>query len=374
MSDVKIFSARFDDECKEMMVLTNDFNPLWVKNSCYTQPVIYIDDVLIGDLNDLLKIKTGLKRRLFEYNASYKPFHYPWAVELRSLHENMHWTEKEISLADDVTDWKTRKLHEGEKRFITQILRLFTQLDVSVGQLYHNTFIPIFKNNEIRNMLCSFACREGTHQQAYALLNDTLGLPESDYSAFLKYKQMTDKMEFMNDMKTDTIGDVAFSLVKAVYNEGVSLFAAFIMLLNFQRFGVMKGMGKVVEWSVRDENVHVEGLCKLFKTIISEYPFILTEDFYKNVKNLQQEVLKLETAFIDLVFVKEELKSLKRCDVICYVEYILQRRTIQLGLSNKTDLQNPIPWVSWLISGRDVTNFFENRVTEYDVGGLEGDW
>lgn len=356
------------------MVLTRDFNPSWIENCCYDKPTIYIDNVLIGDLNDLIKIKIGLKRRLFEYNASYKPFHYPWAVELRSLHENMHWTEKEISLADDVTDWKIGKLLDVEKKFITQILRLFTQLDVSVGQLYHNTFIPIFKNNEIRNMLCSFACREGTHQQAYALLNDTLGLPESDYSAFLKYKQMTDKTDFMSDMRTDTIGNVAFSLVKAVYNEGVSLFAAFVMLLNFQRFGVMKGMGKVVEWSIRDENVHVEGLCKLFKTIVSEYPFILTKDFYKAVETLQQEVLKLETAFVDLVFIEDKLKNLKRVDVINYVKYILQRRTVQLGLSNKTDLQNPILWVSWLISGRDVTNFFENRVTEYDVGGLEGDW
>ncbi|AOC55148.1 Ribonucleotide reductase [Lymphocystis disease virus 3] len=374
MPDIKIFSAHYDDECNEMMGLTKDFNPLWIEKSCYKRPIIYIDDVLIGNLNDLLKIKTGLKQRLFKYNASYKPFHYSWAVELRSLHENMHWTEKEISLADDVTDWKTGKLSEGEKRFVTQILRLFTQLDVSVGQLYHNAFIPVFKNNEVRNMLCSFACREGTHQQAYALLNDTLGLPESDYSAFLKYKQMTDKTKFMSDMNVDTIGDVAFSLVKAVYNEGVSLFAAFVMLLNFQRFGVMKGMGKVVEWSVRDENVHVEGLCKLFKTLISEYPFVLTENFYINVRGLQQEVLTLETAFIDLVFVEDTLRNLKRLDVVDYVKYVLQRRTAQLGLSNEINLKNPISWVSWLILGRDVTNFFENRVTEYNVSGLEGDW
>ena len=46
-------------------------------------------------------------------------------------------------------------------------------------------------------MLLSFANREGTHQRSYALLNDTLGLPEEEYSAFLEYKQMSDKIEFM---------------------------------------------------------------------------------------------------------------------------------------------------------------------------------
>ena len=116
---------------------------------------------------------------LLEFSKTYKPFIYPWAVELTKKHEEIHWIEDEAELSEDVQDWRT-KLNEDEKLFITQVLRLFTQSDVQVGENYHELLIPKFKNNEVRNMLSSFANREGVHQRAYALLNDTLGLPDSD--------------------------------------------------------------------------------------------------------------------------------------------------------------------------------------------------
>ena len=114
---------------------------------------------------------------LLEFSQTYKPFQYPWAVELSKKHEEVHWIEDEAELSEDVQDWKT-KLSVNEKDFITQVLRLFTQSDVQVGENYHELLIPKFRNNEVRNMLSSFAGREAVHQRAYALLNDTLGLPD----------------------------------------------------------------------------------------------------------------------------------------------------------------------------------------------------
>ena len=58
-------------------------------------------------------------------------------------------------------------------------------------------------------------------------------------------------------------------------NEGVDLFASFVMLLNFQRYGKMKGMGKVVEWSIRDESIHVEGIARLFKITVQNILVLL---------------------------------------------------------------------------------------------------
>lgn len=195
---------------------------------------------------------------MFQYSKVYKPFQYPWAVELSEKHEQLHWVEQEITLEEDVVDWKRNKLTKDEKEFITQVLRLFTQSDVAVGSYYYDKLIPLFRNNEIRNMLGSFAAREAIHQRAYALLNDSLGLSDKEYAAFLEYAEMKDKLEYMSKDCTTSKDlntyDVAHSLAKAVFNEGVSLFASFAMLLNFQRRGLMKGMGKVVEWSVRDES------------------------------------------------------------------------------------------------------------------------
>ena len=170
-------------------------------------------------------------------------------MELVKKHEEIHWIEDEAELSEDVQDWRT-KLTEPEKDFITQVLRLFTQSDVQVGENYHELLIPRFKNNEVRNMLSSFANREGVHQRAYALLNDTLGLPDEDFHKFLEYKEMADKIDFMKEGEIKSNTGLALSLAQSVFNEGLSVFASFVMLLNFQRFGKMKGMGTIVELSL----------------------------------------------------------------------------------------------------------------------------
>lgn len=161
--------------------------------------------------------------KLLEESTTYKPFDYPWAVELTKQHEEVHWVEDEVELSEDVQDWKT-KLSDDEKDFVTQILRLFTQSDVAVGDNYHQYLIPKIRNNEVRTMLASFASREGVHQRAYALLNDTLGLPDEEYHAFLEYKEMADKIEFMTESDISTHSGLALAFAQSVFNEGMSLF------------------------------------------------------------------------------------------------------------------------------------------------------
>ena len=213
---------------------------------------------------------------VLEDSKAYKPFNYPWAVELTKKHEEVHWVEDEAELSEDVQDWRT-KLSEQEKDFIVNILRLFTQSDVQVGANYHDFLIPKMRNNEVRTMLASFAGREGVHQRAYALLNDTLGLPESEFHAFLEYSEMADKLDFMANNNITSHTGLALALAQSVFNEGMSLFASFVMLLNFQRFGKMKGMGTIVEWSIRDETLHVQGNAKLFRTFCEEHPRIVND-------------------------------------------------------------------------------------------------
>jgi glutaredoxin 3 len=350
-----------------------------VNNGVRSVPQIFIDDKHIGGYDDLMKKADEiLKKRsggLMKFSQTYKPFHYPWAVEITTRHEKAHWIEDEIDLGEDVTDWKGGKVSATEKEYITNILRLFTQSDVAVGQNYYDQFIPKFKNNEVRNMLGSFAAREGIHQRAYALLNETLGLPDSEYHAFLEYTEMVDKIEYMMDSDPNTQRGLALSLAKSVFNEGVALFASFVMLLNFQRFGKMKGMGKVVEWSIRDESMHVEGNAKLFKTFCAEHPRIIDDEFKKEIYEMSRLAVKLEDKFVDLAYQIGEIEGLSAEEVKQYVRYITDRRLLQLGLKTNFKVkENPLPWLEWVLNGADHTNFFENRVTEYEVAGLKGDW
>jgi len=311
---------------------------------------------------------------LLEFSTTYKPFKYPWAVELSKKHEEVHWIEDEAELSEDVQDWKT-KLTESEKEFITHILRLFTQSDVQVGENYHELLIPRFKNNEVRNMLSSFASREAVHQRAYALLNDTLGLPDEEYHKFLEYKEMADKVDFMKEGDSTTQTGLALALAQSVFNEGMSLFASFVMLLNFQRFGKMKGMGTIVEWSIRDETIHVQGNAKLFRQFCEEHPRIVNDELKSKIYEMAKNAVELEEKFINLAFRGNDVQGITKDEVRKYIRHIADRRLLQLGLKTKfRQKDNPLPWLDWVLNGASHDNFFEKRVTEYSVVGMAGDW
>jgi ribonucleoside-diphosphate reductase beta chain len=266
---------------------------------------------------------------VLDESKAYKPFAYPWAVELTKKHEEVHWVEDEAELSEDVQDWRT-KLSVQEKDFIENILRLFTQSDVQVGSNYHEFLIPKMKNNEVRNMLASFANREGVHQRAYALLNDTLGLPEEDFHKFIEYKEMADKLDFMADSNITSLSGLALALAQSVFNEGMSLFASFVMLLNFQRFGKMKGMGTIVEWSIRDETLHVQGNAKLFRTLCDEHPRIVNDELKSKIYQMARNAVKLEDRFIALAYKDNKVEGLEEEEVKEYIRHIADRRLLQL--------------------------------------------
>ena len=313
---------------------------------------------------------------VLDASITYKPFNYPWAVEAAVEHEKIHWGEWEAKLAEDVAQWKSGVITKEEKLHITSILRLFTQSDVAVGGNYIDQFLPKFRNNEIRSMLTSFGNREFVHQRAYALLNDTLGLAEEEYSAFLEYSEMKDKIEFMQSADPSSLAGLGKALAQSACNEGMSLFSAFVMLLNYQRQGKMKGMCEIVEWSIRDESKHVEGMVKLFHSFCEEHPRIVTDDFKLGIYQMFRDAVALEDKVIDLAYKNVgSLDGLSAEEVKNYIRYIADRRLIQLGLKGNWKVKdNPLPWLDWIVNGDSLKNFFEGVVTDYNAAGMSGDW
>lgn len=313
---------------------------------------------------------------LMTESVTYKPFKYPWAVDYATQHEKIHWGEWEAKLHEDVAQWKGGAISPSEKYHITSILRLFTQSDVAVGTNYIELFLPKFKNNEIRAMLTSFVNREFVHQRAYALLNDTLGLPEEEYSAFLEYDQMKQKIEFMQTADTHSLHGLGKAIAQSACNEGMSLFSAFVMLLNYQRYGKMKGMCEIVEWSIRDESMHVEGMTRLFREFCEEHPRIVNDEFKKSIYQMFRDAVALEDKVIDLAYDETGgIEGLTADEVKGYIRYIADRRLIQLGLKGNFGIKdNPIPWLDWIVNGDSLKNFFEGTVTDYNAAGMAGDW
>ena len=125
----------------------------------------------------------------------YKPMVYPWAFDYFITHEKVHWLPEEVTMGEDSKDYND-KLSVAERNLVTQIFRFFVTADQEVGNNYHERYLKIFHPTEIRMMLGSFANRESIHMWAYAYLIDTVGLPETEYSAFTQYKEMKDKYDY----------------------------------------------------------------------------------------------------------------------------------------------------------------------------------
>ena len=90
---------------------------------------------------------------------------------------------------------------------------------------------------------------------------------------------------------------------------------------------------------------------------------------------MARNAVKLEDKFIDLAYNSSEIQGLSKEDVKAYIRHIADRRLLQLGMKTKfKQKDNPLPWLDWVLNGASHDNFFEKRVTEYSVNGMEGDW
>ena len=315
--------------------------------------------------------------KLTDERTYFKPFNYAWAYDAWLKHEQSHWLHTEVPMIEDVKDWKT-KITAEQKYFLTNIFRFFTQGDIDVAGGYVNNYLPYFPQPEIRMMLSGFAAREALHIAAYSHLIETLGMPTNTYQEFAEYQEMADKHEYFiklsesnGDKRSVATNIAAFS----AFTEGMQLFSSFIMLLNFPRHGLMKGMGQIVTWSIVDETLHAENMIKLFRCYVEENKAIWNDKTKSEIYKIATKMTELEDKFIELSFAMGEMPDLTAEDVKQYIRYICDRRLISLGLKGIWKVtRNPLPWVEEMINAPTHGNFFENRVTDYAKGAITGDW
>ncbi|WP_416878272.1 ribonucleotide-diphosphate reductase subunit beta [Litorimonas sp.] len=314
------------------------------------------------------------KSGLLTPSHSYKPFRYPWAYDFWQKQQQVHWMPEEVPLGEDLKDWSTN-LTDVERNLLTQIFRFFTQSDVEVGANYMENYMPLFKPVEVRMMLASFSNMETIHIAAYALLLETIGMPDSEFSAFMEYEEMAAKHDYLGKFGVETEKDILTSMaVFGGFTEGLQLFASFAMLMNFPRLNKMKGMGQIVTWSIRDESLHCEGMIKLFHTFAKETG-ALTPAVADDIADCCQTVVKLEDKFIDLAFEMGPVEGMTSEDIKAYIRYIADWRMNQLGLPKIYGTkEHPLPWLTEITNGVEHANFFEARSTEYSKGATGGQW
>lgn len=307
--------------------------------------------------------------------ATYAPFEYDQAYNYWLLQNQSHWLHTEISMSSDINDWKMN-LNSIEKQVIGHILKGFTQSEIFIQEYWSSFISRTFKKPEIQMMSAAFAGMEAVHAVSYAYLNQSLGL--EDFSAFLHEPTAKAKIDRLMSTGGKSKQDIARSLaIFSAFNEGVNLFSSFAVLLNFSRFNKMKGLGQIIAFSIKDESLHSEAGCWLFRTLVSEYPEIWTDELKKDLYDAARLTIELEDAFIDKAFEFGSVEGLDPKDLKAFIRHRCNTKLGDIGLKrnwkniDKEALER-MGWFDILSSGVAMQDFFSGRVDSYSKGTL--DW
>lgn len=311
---------------------------------------------------------------LLNPRATYAPFEYDQAYRYWELQQQSHWLHTEIAMSGDINDWKMN-LSESEKYVVGQILKGFTQSEIFIQEYWSQMVSKWFKKPEIQMMSSAFASMESVHAVSYAYLNDSLGL--SDFAAFLHEPTAKAKIDRLMETKGKSKAEIARSLaIFSAFNEGVNLFSSFAVLLNFSRFNKMKGLGQIIAFSIKDESLHSEAGCWLFRTLIGEYPEIWTDELKKEIYEAARVTVELEDAFIDNAFERGTIEGLDPADLKAFIRHRANTKLNDLTLkSNWKNIDKEalarMAWFDVLSAGVSHADFFASRVSDYSKGNID---
>ncbi len=310
-----------------------------------------------------------------ELRPHYKPFEYQQAFDFYKDQHRVHWLADEIPLSSDINDWKT-KLNESEKNLIGNILKSFAQTETYVNDYWSTKVSVWFPKHEIKAMACAFADFESIHAEAYARLNEELGL--DDFKAFMEDEAAKAKIDRLLEVPGITLHEQALSLaIFSAFTEGVNLFSSFAILMSFQLRNLMKGTGQVVEYSVRDESLHSKAGCWLFRTLLEENPTVNTSTLTKHINEACEISVQLEFDFIDKAFEMGEVNGITKEQLKNYIKERANQKLEELGyksIYNDIDpnLLTQMEWFGHLTSGKSHSDFFSTRVSDYSKS--TADW
>lgn len=306
--------------------------------------------------------------------ASYAPFEYDQAYKYWELQQQSHWLHNEISMASDVNDWKLN-LTETEKNIIGHILKGFTQSEIFIQEYWGQMVGKWFKKPEIQMMAATFSAFESIHAVSYAYLNQSLGL--EDFGAFLHEPTAKAKIDRLIHTKGKTKEEIAKSLaIFSAFNEGVNLFSSFAVLLNFSRFNKLKGVGQIISFSIKDESLHSDAGCWLFRTLVGEFPEIMTDELKKELYDAARITVDLEDDFINKTFSFGEVEGISIGDLKNFIRFRTNTKLNDLGLKKiwKNIDKEAIERMSWfdvMSNGAAHGDFFSSRVSDYSKGSID---
>lgn len=290
---------------------------------------------------------------LLEARLEYKPFEYSWASKYFNIAVNSVWSPEVSSMIGDIEDFHNAS--SAVQQVTARVTKGFVTMEELVGCYWKKTGERIPKP-EIRQVCDAFSFFESIHQISYDHFTASIGV--SDYKAITQNPVLQKRLgHYVNDP------DIMVSLaVFSGVGEGVSLFSAFAILLSFcrgQKVSKFKGLDRIISYSARDEKLHSEFGCELFREFVKEQG--LTEEQRQKIKVAFDLGLELEYNFIDQVFegIENELPITSE-DLKAYMRYRANNRLSALGLEPYFTLtENSIQdWFETATGGQNSHDFF----------------
>ena len=200
---------------------------------------------------------------------------------------------------------------------------------------------------------------ENIHSETYSLLIDTYIQNQEEKTHLLRAietipvigKKAEWAMKWINNAQSFAERLVAFAAVEGIFFSG-----SFCAIFWVKKRGLMPGLTFSNELISRDEGMHTDFACLLYKHINNK----LTNE---RILEIIVEAVNIEAEFVtDALPV--ELIGMNSGMMVQYIKFIADRLLFQLGCPKYYGAENPFEFMD-MISLQGKTNFFEKRVGEY---------
>jgi ribonucleoside-diphosphate reductase beta chain len=310
------------------------------------------------------------------------PIKYQWAWQKYLDACANHWMPQEINMSRDIECWKGNQMTEDERRVVKRNMGFFATADSLVA---NNIVLAAYRhitNPECRQYMLRQAFEEALHTHAYQYVIESLGLDEAE--VFNMYHEVNSihgkdafEISLTREMLKPDFETQSFQGAKTflenligyyVIMEGIFFYSGFVMMLNFKRQNRLPGTGEQFEYILRDETMHMNFGIDVINQIKNENPELWTSEVREKSVSLVREAVRLEVVYAKDTMPRGIL-GLNAGMFEDYVGYVADRRLEKIGLPKIFNTENPFPWMSEVLDLRKEKNFFETRVTEYQVGG-----
>ncbi|WP_284455030.1 ribonucleotide-diphosphate reductase subunit beta [Alloalcanivorax xenomutans] len=312
------------------------------------------------------------------------PFKYDWAWQKYLDGCANHWMPQEINMNADLALWKRGDgLTEDERRIVKRNLGFFSTADSLVANNLVLAIYRLITNPECRQYILRQSFEEAIHTHAYQYCIESLGMDEGEiFNMYREIPSVAKKAQWgiqytreLSDpeFKTGTPETdktllqnlIAFYCVL----EGIFFYCGFTQILSMGRRNKMTGVAEQFQYILRDESMHVNFGVDVINQIKLENPHLWDQAMRDKATQMILEGTELEIQYARDTMPRGVL-GMNSAMMEEYLQFIANRRLTQLGLPEQfKGVSNPFPWMSEIMDLRKEKNFFETRVTEYQVGG-----